>query len=89
MIQPIRDNVLVKPFPSDELSAGGIIVSEAHREVSNKMEVVAVGNGMKGKPMEFKKGDTAFRVKGMGDEIEINGEKHFLVKQSWLIAKLN
>lgn len=89
MIQPIRDNVLVKPFPSDEKSSGGIIVSEAHRAVSNKMEVVAVGNGTKKNPMNFKKGDTVFRVQNCGDEILINGEKHYIVKNSWLIAKLN
>lgn len=88
-MQPVRDNVLVKPFPSDEMSAGGIIVSEAHRAVSNKMEVVAVGNGTKDNPMNFKKGDVVFRVKDCGDEILINGEKHFLLKNTWLIAKLN
>lgn len=89
MINVIRDNVLVKPFPSDEFSEGGIVVSEAHREVSNKMRVVAVGNGTKDKPMRFKEGDIAFRVKDCGDEIEIGGEKYFIVKQSWLIAQLN
>ena len=88
-MKPIKNKVLVKPFPSDELSSGGIYVSEAHREVSNKMEVIAVGNGTAKTPMQFKKGDVAFRVKGCGDEFIINGEKHFLVEQSWLIAKLN
>lgn len=85
----IRENVLVKPFPSDDKSAGGIIVSEAHRTVSNKMEVVAVGPGTKMVPMEFKPGDTAFRVQGCGDEVIVDGEKHFIVKANWLIAKMN
>lgn len=89
MIRPIKNKVLVKPFPSDEMSAGGIIVSEAHRAISNKMEVVEVGNGTKQTPMQFKKGDTVFRVKDLGDPIEVNGELHFLIEQSWLIAKLN
>lgn len=89
MIKPIKNKVIVKPYPSDEFSEGGIIVSEAHREVSNKMRVVAVGNGTKITPMQFKEGDTVFRVKGVGEEIEIEGELHFCVEQSWLIAKLN
>ena len=89
MIIPIRDNVVVKPFPSDEKSSGGVIVSEAHRAVSQKMEVVAVGKGTKKWPMTFSVGDTAFRVKDSGDEVIINGEKHFIVKSSWLIAKMN
>jgi chaperonin GroES len=88
-MQPIKNKVLVKPFPSDELSVGGIYVSEAHREISNKMEVISVGNGTAKTPMQFKKGDVVFRVKGCGDEFEINGEKHFLVEQSWIVAKLN
>ena len=89
MIKPIRDNVVVKPFPSDEKSSGGIIVSEAHRAVSQKMDVIAMGSGTKKWPMKWKQGDIAFRVKDSGDEIIINGEKHFIVKSSWLIAKMN
>ncbi len=85
----IRDNVLVKPFASDEKSIGGIIVSEAHRAVSQKVKVVSVGNGTKKSPMNWKEGDVAFRVKDSGDEILIGGERHFIVKSTWLIAKLN
>lgn len=90
MIQPIKNNVLVKPFPSDEMSVGGIIVSEAHRAISNKMEVIAVGNGTAKEKMKFKKGDVVFRVKDHSlQELEINGETHFLIEQAALIAKLN
>jgi chaperonin GroES len=88
-MKPVKNKVLVKPFPADELSEGGIIVSEAHRAVSNKMEVIAVGNGTNKTPMQFKEGEIVFRVKECGDEVEIKGEIHFLVEQSWLIAKLN
>jgi len=89
MIIPIKDNVVIKPFASDDKSSGGIIVSEAHREVSNKVKVIAVGNGTKKYPMNWKPGDIAFRVKDCGDEIIIDGERCFIVKSNWLIAKLN
>lgn len=89
MIKPIRDYVLVKPYPSEEMSEGGIFVSEAHRETSNKMLVMDVGNGTKKTPMKFKKGETVFRVKDGGTPIEEKGELFFLIPQSWLIAKLN
>lgn len=88
-MRAIRDNVIVKPLPSDEKSVGGIIVSEAHRAVSDKVAVVSVGNGTKKNPMNWKPGDIAFRVHACGDEVEINGEKHFIVKADWLIAQLN
>lgn len=88
MIQPIRNNVLVKPFPSDDKSVGGIIVSDAHKAISNKMRVIAVGNGVAKKPMKIKAGDTVFRVQNWGQEIEINGELHFLMDQDSLLATL-
>lgn len=89
MMQPIRDNILVKPFPPDEVTAGGILISEAHRPVNNKMKVIAVGKGTKKEPMLFNPGDTVFRVQGGGDEIEIEGEQYFIVKQAWLLCKMN
>jgi chaperonin GroES len=89
MVQPIKENVLIKPFPSDEQTAGGLIIPESCRGISNKATVIAAGNGTKEKPMQFNPGDVVFRVKDCGDEIIIDGEKHFLVKQSWLIAREN
>lgn len=86
---PIRDNVIVKPFESDNISSGGIIVSDAHKEVSNKVKVIAVGNGTKRLPMNWKPGDVGFRIKDSGDEIVIDGERHFIVKSNWIIAKMN
>lgn len=86
---PIKNKILIKPFPSDEKSAGGIIVSEAHRATSNKCQVVAVGSGTKKTPMKYSPGDTVIRVQGCGDEVIIDGEKHFLVESSWILSKLN
>lgn len=88
MIKPIRSYVLVRPFPSDDKSVGGIIVSDAHKAVNNKMEVVAVGKGEKGKPMKLIPGQTVFRVKDWGDEIEIDGIRHYLMKQDAILATL-
>lgn len=86
MIQPIRDNVLCKPFPSDEVSEGGIFVPESCRQVSNKMEVLSVGNGTRKTPMKFKSGQTVYRVQEDGTEVEYNGQKMFLINQKHLLA---
>lgn len=85
-MQPIRDNILVKPFKSDEISEGGIYVPETARGVSNKVRIVSVGSGSKDKPMKLKAGITGYRVKNWGQEIEIDGELHFLMNQSAIIA---
>lgn len=89
MIKPIQENVLIKPFPSDETTVGGLVIPENCREVSSKATVIAVGAGAKAKPMKFTPGNVVFRVKDCGDEFIIDGERYFIVKQSWLIAQEN
>lgn len=88
MIKPIRNYVLLKPFPSEEKSVGGIYVSEAHRAVNNKMEVIEVGEGLPGKPMRFKKGDVVFRVLNWGQPIQEGEVIYYLMTQESLLAKL-
>lgn len=86
-MQPIRNQMLVKPFPSEEVTVGGIFVPESAREVSNKVLVVSVGNGTKEKPMTFKKGDIGYRVKDWGTEVMVDGELHFLLDSDSILAK--
>lgn len=85
-MKPIKENILVKPFPSDEITESGILIPESCRGVSNMVLIVEVGDGTKEKPMYLKKGDVGFRVKDWGEEIEINGEKHYIMNQSAIIA---
>lgn len=82
----IRDNVLVRPCKSSDVSEGGVIVPESAKKPSQKVEIIAVGNGTAKEPMRLKPGDIGYRVKDCGQEVEINGELHFIVKQSWIIA---
>lgn len=85
-MQPIRTNILAKPYPPDVLSEGGIFVPESARSESNKMLIIAVGNGTKDRPMKFKKGQTAFRVKEWGTPVDIEGERHYLMDQEAILA---
>lgn len=86
-MQPVRNNILVKPFPPDEVSEGGILVPESARKESCKMNVIAVGNGTKERKMIFKKGDVVYRVKDWGTPIDIEGERYYLMDQNAIIAK--
>lgn len=86
MIQPIRNQILVKPFQTDYESVGGIVVPDSFKEESNKVEVIEVGQGLKNKPMFLKKGDIGFRVKDWGTPIEDNGELYYLMEQDSIIA---
>ena len=85
-MQPIRSNVLAKPYPPDTLSEGGIFVPESARSESNKMLIIAVGNGTKDRPMKFKEGQTIYRVKNWGTPVDIEGERHYLMDQDSILA---
>lgn len=85
-MKPIRSQVLVKPFPSDEISTGGIFVPLSAREVSNKVLIMDTGIGTKDRPMYLKKGQTGFRVKDWGCEVEVGGERMYLMDQDAILA---
>jgi chaperonin GroES len=89
MIQPILNKVLIRPFSSEEKSTGGLIVPESFRERNNKSTVMAVGNGTKNKPMQYKPGMVVFSVKENGDEMIVDGEKCYLIESDWILAILN
>jgi len=86
-MKPVRNNILTKPFPPDEISEGGIFVPESARQESNKMRVIAVGNGTKERKMIFNPGDIVYRVKDWGTPVDIDGERYYLMDQNGIIAK--
>lgn len=87
-IKPIRENILIKPAKGDEVSVGGIVVPDHLRGRANKGVVVAVGNGIKGKPMLYKPNNIVWHIKGAGIELEENGEKLVLMPQADVLAYL-
>ena len=86
-MQPVRNIILTKPFPPDEVSEGGIFVPESARQENNKMRVIAVGNGTKERKMIFSPGDVVYRVKDWGTPVDIDGERYYLMDQNGIIAK--
>ena len=90
-IQPLFDNVLVKPIKAEEKSAGGIILPETAKEKPQVAEVMAVGAGAfddKGKliPMIIKVGQKVMFTKWGGNEVKVGNEEWKLVKQSDILA---
>lgn len=86
MLKPIKNKVLIKLFPGDDKSTGGIVVAESFRAESNKGKVIAVGAGTKDKPMQFKEGDIVYRVQGHGEPVDIEGERHYMMDQNTILA---
>lgn len=81
-MQPIRDIVLVKPLKRNNISEGGLFIPDTVNQVSNKVEVVAVGNRVK----QLKQGMVCFRVKDWGEPVEHKSELHYLMTENSIIA---
>jgi chaperonin GroES len=78
-LQPLFNNVLVKPFEQDATTEGGIILPDTAKDKSTKGEVMAVGPGKKSEegtviPMSVKEGDKVLLREYGFNEIEISGE---------------
>ena len=87
-IQPLSDRVLIAPAPAEEKTIGGIIIPDTAKEKPLQGKVVAVGEGNKDEPMVLKAGDTALYGKYAGTEIEYEGEKYLVMRQSDVVAIL-
>ena len=85
-IKPLADRVLVKPANAEEKTSSGIIIPDSAKEKPLKGEVLAVGNGTKDESMEVKKSDTVLYGKYAGQEIELDGEKYLIMRQSDILA---
>ena len=85
-IRPLQDRVLVKRLEENTKTAGGIIIPDSAKEKPLKGEVVAVGNGTKDEEMVVKNGDTVLYGKYAGTEIELDGEKYLIMRQSDILA---
>ena len=88
-IKPLADRVLVLPAPAEEKTVGGIIIPDTAKEKPLKGEVVAVGNGTKDEEMVLKVGDQVLYGKYSGTEIEFDGTKYLIMRQSDVLAVLS
>lgn len=87
-IKPLADRVLIKPAPAEEKTAGGIIIPDTAKEKPLQGEVLAAGNGTKDEEMVLKAGDTVLYGKYTGTEVELDGEKYLIMRQSDVLAVL-
>ncbi len=87
-LKPLADRVLIAPVAAEEVTVGGIIIPDSAKEKPLKGTVVAAGNGTAEEKMELKEGDTVFYGKYSGSEIEFEGEKYLIMRQSDVLAKI-
>jgi chaperonin GroES len=92
-VRPLDDRILVKPSDPEEKTKNGIYLPEGAKEKPMTGKVLAVGPGKlsdKGvrTAVTVKKGDTVVYGKYSGTEIEVDGDKLVIVRESELLGVL-
>ncbi|WP_334105656.1 co-chaperone GroES [Leyella stercorea] len=84
-IKPLADRVLVLPAQAEE-KVGGIIIPDTAKEKPQHGTIVAAGNGTKDEEMVLKEGDEVLYGKYSSTELEVEGTKYLIMRQSDVLA---
>jgi chaperonin GroES len=90
-MRPLDDRIVVEQSKAEEKTAGGIVLPDTAKEKPQRGKVVAVGpgrlldSGERGKP-SVKVGDEVFYGKYAGSDVEVNGQKYVILKESDVLA---
>ena len=90
-IKPLNDRILVVRISEEEETSGGIIIPDTAKEKPQEGKVIAVGPGKldeNGKriPMDVKKDDRVLFGKYAGNEIQIEGVEHLIMREDDVLA---
>jgi len=85
-IKPLADRVLIEPQAAEVKTASGIYIPDTAQEKPQKGTVIAIGNGTKDEEMVVKTGDTVLYGKYAGTELNLDGTKYLIMRQSDILA---
>jgi chaperonin GroES len=90
-VKPLHDRILVRRVAEEEKTKGGIIIPDTAKEKPSEGEVVAVGAGKandKGvvRALDVKKGDRILFGKYSGNEINVNGVEHLILREDEVLG---
>ena len=85
-IRPLADRVFIQPAAAEEKTVSGLIIPDSEKEKPLKGEVIAIGNGTKDEEMVVMVGDTVLYGKYAGTELELEGGKYLIMRQSDILA---
>jgi chaperonin GroES len=92
-LRPLQDRVIVKQTEAEAKTKSGIYLPDAAKERPTQGKVISVGPGRlddKGKAMEIpvRVGDSVYYGKYSGTEIEVDGQKFVILRESDLLGVL-
>ena len=88
-LTPLYDRIIVKSSAPEEITKGGIIIPDTAKEKPLHGQIVATGNGTKDEEMILKEGDEVLYGKYSGTELEYEGTKYIMMRQSDVLAKID
>jgi chaperonin GroES len=86
-LRPLDDRIVIKQSDAEEKTAGGIILPDAAKEKPQIGKIVSIGPGKilddgKRAKMSVKKNDEVIYAKYIGNDVEIDGEKYIILRES-------
>ncbi len=90
-LKPLDDRIVVQPKEAEEKTASGIFLPESAKEKPQTGTVIAVGPGKltdegKRAEMSVKVGDVVLYGKYSGTEVEVDGDKVMIMRESELLG---
>ena len=92
-LKPLGDRLSGKQSEAEEKTKSGILLPDSAKEKPTKGKVISVGPGKlddKGKPMSIgvKVNDTVYYGKYSGTEVEVEGTKYVILRESDILGVL-
>jgi chaperonin GroES len=92
-LKPLADRVVVQQAAAEEKTASGILLPDAAKEKPTKGKVIAVGSGKvddSGKRHEVavRLNDVVYYGKWSGTEVEVDGVKYVILRESDILGVL-
>ena len=87
-MQPINDRVIIKPFPAEEKTKGGLFIPDTAKEKPQRGEVIAVGPGKDGNMMTVTPGDVVLYGAYRGHEITHEGVEYLIMREEEILMVL-
>ena len=86
-LKPLDDRIVIKQSDAEEKSSGGILLPDSAQEKPQIGKIVATGPGKllddgKRAQMSVKKKDEVLYAKYSGSDVEVDGEKYVILRES-------
>jgi chaperonin GroES len=90
-VRPLHDRIIVHRLEEGEQQIGGIIIPDTAKEKPQQGTVIATGHGKANDDgqrvaLDVKAGDQILFGKYAGQEIKLDGEEYFIMKEDDVLA---